>query len=164
MSTSFDLHLTQFSTYVFVPPVGVMQTSGIGPSDGAGAEVAPVTSQPSSTSPQNGGQPTGNPFGPMIWIIPIMLILLMVMSGGGQRKERKQRQTMLGSLGKHDVVQTTGGIIGTISEIRDNEVLLKIDEASPSRVRFAKSSIQHVIRSHASKSDAPKEVEIAAAS
>lgn len=141
------------------PTIGVMQTSGIGPGDGAGVEVAPTVVPPGGPSPS----PQGSPFG-MLWIVVVMFAVIMLFSFGGNRKEKKQRQQLLSSLGKHDVVQTASGIIGTISEIRDNEVVLKIDEAGTSKVRFTKSSILHVVRSHSNKqADAEKVAEVATA-
>jgi len=60
------------------------------------------------------------------------------------RKQKKQRAQMLASLGKHDRVQTVGGIIGDIVEVRETEIVLRVDDAT--RIRFAKTAVQTVLR------------------
>jgi preprotein translocase subunit YajC len=63
-----------------------------------------------------------------------------------RRKERQQYEEMLRSLKRNDRVVTIGGIIGTVVETRDNEVVLKVDEANNVKIRFARSAIKEVIR------------------
>jgi preprotein translocase subunit YajC len=42
-------------------------------------------------------------------------------------------------------VQTIGGVIGTIVEVKDAEVVVKIDETTNTKIRFARSAIQQVL-------------------
>ncbi len=113
---------------------------------------------------QGGGQPVGPGGGPQqqappglgggfIWILLAFLIFMILTSVLGGRKERKKREQMLGSLRKHDRVQTTGGIIGTIAEVRDDEVLLKVDEHTNTRIRVAKAAVQQVLRPSPSRDE-----------
>ena len=44
----------------------------------------------------------------------------------------------------HQVV-TVGGIIGTVADIRDDEVVLVTDETSRTRIRVTRASIQQVL-------------------
>ena len=74
------------------------------------------------------------------------MVLMLVMSSMGQRKEKKKRDEMLGALGKHDRIQTAGGMIGTIVEIRDQEVVVKVDESTNTKIRFARSAVQQVLK------------------
>lgn len=90
------------------------------------------------------GPPSG--LGPIIWLLPLVLLFFIIMSGSTQRKEKKRMQSLLSNLKKQDRVLTIGGLIGTVVEIRDDEVALKIDENANTRVRFTKSSIQQVLR------------------
>jgi len=83
----------------------------------------------------------------MLLALGAMFILMIFLSGRAQRAERKKKSALLAALGKHDRVQTIGGIIGTVCEIRDDEVVVKIDEATNAKMRFAKSAIQQVLRS-----------------
>jgi preprotein translocase subunit YajC len=58
-----------------------------------------------------------------------------------QMKEQKRRREMLGGLKKNDKVMTSGGMIGTIVAIDDNEVTLKVDDSNNVRIRFLRSAI-----------------------
>ncbi len=89
-----------------------------------------------------------------------MIIMFLFMARGG-RKQRKQRATMLSALGKNDKIQTTGGVIGTIVELKDREMVLKVDEQSNTRIRFSRSAVAHVLRSTAEGGVEKPPVEIA---
>lgn len=92
---------------------------------------------------------TGNPSGPNLFpfLIPLALVFIFMIwsSSSSQRKERKKRDAMLSQLRRHDKVQTVGGVIGSVVEIKDSEVVLKVDEANNIKMRFARSSIQQVL-------------------
>ncbi len=44
-------------------------------------------------------------------------------------------------------MQTVGGVIGAIVEIKPDFVVLKVDESSNTRITFARSSVQQVLSS-----------------
>ncbi len=112
---------------------------------------------PSTSEGTGGAAPKStSPFGPNIMLIGVfalfaMIIFTQITSG---RKEKKQRAEMMSSLGKHDKVQTVGGIIGSVVEVKGDELMLRVDEASNTRIRVARSAVQKVLhsaRSHASE-------------
>lgn len=116
----------------------------------SGAPAQPgTTGQPAGGAPA-GGQGPGGPggFGNLFFLVAIgaMFILMIFMSGRAQKAERRKKQELLASLSKHDKVQTIGGVIGTVTEIRDEEVILKIDDSTNTKMTFAKSAIQQVVR------------------
>lgn len=95
-----------------------------------------------------GGGGRSSAFGPEFLIIMLgLLAVMIIMSVSGQRRERKKRQALLSAIQKHDKVQTVGGVIGSIVEIKPDFVVLKVDESSNTRITFARSSIQQVISS-----------------
>ncbi len=97
---------------------------------------------------QQGGPPPGA--GMFDLLLPLLLgffVLMIVMQIFAGRKQKKERESMLGSLKKHDVVQTTGGMIGTIMEVKDTEVVLRIDKEKDTRARFSKGAVTSVITS-----------------
>jgi preprotein translocase subunit YajC len=94
-----------------------------------------------------GGSATPPGFGSLLWPILLVFLVVIVISSMTNRKETKRRRLMLSDLGKGDKVQTLGGIIGTIAEMHDQEVVLRVDEASNTRIRFSRSAIQQVLRS-----------------
>ncbi|MEX0876156.1 MAG: preprotein translocase subunit YajC [Phycisphaerales bacterium] len=77
-------------------------------------------------------------------IFTVGMFLFMSLSG---RKEKKRRAQMLASLGKRDKVRTAGGIIGTVIEIKNDEVLLETDRSSNTRLWLSRGSISAVITS-----------------
>ncbi len=83
--------------------------------------------------------------GSFFWIlIPVMLVIL-ILPMFTQRKERKKRESMLSSLSKHDRVQTVGGLIGTIVEIKGGEVVLRVDDSAKVNMTFARSAVSDVL-------------------
>lgn len=78
----------------------------------------------------------------------LMLMLLAVLwffMLGGKRKEEKTRQNMLNQLKKGDRIQTIGGVLGTVVEARENEVVVKVDETTNTKMRFTRSAIHRVL-------------------
>lgn len=114
-----------------------------------------TTTQPGTGNPGGATPPPGGLGG--AWFLPliaVMFILMIFLSGRAQRAERKKKQELLNNLKKHDRIQTIGGILGTVTEIREDEVIVRIDDATNTRMHFAKSAIQQVVRPGAgSKAD-----------
>ncbi len=108
---------------------GTVQPQPVGAEGGAGAQAAP---------------PASSPF-PLILMVGVMgfLLVSIMMSG---RKEKKRVADMLTSLTRGDKVQTSGGMIGVVADIRDDEIVLKIDDSGHTKARFAKTSIVRVIK------------------
>ena len=73
-------------------------------------------------------QPTNvNPlinFLPLIFIFIIFYFLLI----RPQKLSQKEHQKMIQNLNKNDEVVTTGGLHGTIVNVKDKTVILRIDE------------------------------------
>ena len=65
-----------------------------------------------------------------------------VVPKGGEKKKRDQ---MLAELKKGARIQTIGGILGTVLDVRDSEVLVKVDESTNTKMRFARSAIHRVL-------------------
>lgn len=110
----------------------------------------PANTESGTQVPADGAAPMGkqqdtNPFGGIMMLLPIMLAVMIFMTFRGQSKEKKKRAQLLSSLSKGDKVQTIGGIIGNVVEIRDNEVVIKIDENTNTKMKFARSAIQNKI-------------------
>ena len=74
-----------------------------------------------------------------------LLVVLMFVLFGGRAKEEKKRKAMIAALKKGDRVVTMGGLIASVVDVRDNEVVLKVDESTNVKERYTKSSIASVI-------------------
>ncbi len=92
-----------------------------------------------------GGGATGSPFMQFFPLILLLVVGMILFSVFGQRRDRKKREAMIKAVKKHDRVQTIGGVIGSIVEIKSNTVVLKVDESSNTRITFARSAIQQVL-------------------
>jgi len=95
-----------------------------------------------SQSPQNvPGQPPPNP---MVGLFPIFLIfaIFYFLLIRPQQKQQKKHQELLTQLKKNDEVVTNGGIHGTIVNVDEQTVTLRVDDNT--RIKFQKSTISHV--------------------
>ena len=77
----------------------------------------------------------------------MMFLAMIIFSFMGQRRDRKKREAMISAVKKHDKVQTVGGLIGSVVEVKTDTIILKVDESANTRITFARSSIQQVITS-----------------
>ena len=75
-----------------------------------------------------------------------MVVFMMVMSGGRKKREQAKKKKLLDGLAKNDRILTIGGIVGTVAAVRDNEVVVKVDETTNAKMVFLKRAIQQVIR------------------
>lgn len=85
-----------------------------------------------------------------------MLIIMMVAAVFflflPMRRQHKQHQQMLAGLKRNDRVVTSGGIVGVVVDIRDrkegenrdDELVLRVDEQSNTRIRVLKNSVVRV--------------------
>ena len=93
-----------------------------------------ATAQTNGGNPQQGG---GAGFWIMIILIFVVMWFFMIRP---QRKQQKEMEKFRNSLAKGDKVVTAGGIYGTIAEIQERTVLLKID--GEVKIRVDKASLQ----------------------
>lgn len=73
-----------------------------------------------------------------------------------QKKRDKETKAMLAAMKKGDRVVTIGGIHGTIITVKDQTVVVKVDDSA--RIEFSKSAISTVVNKDAAKT-APKKAE-----
>lgn len=132
-----------------IPASELPAESGSQAQQGAGQSAGQTgTQQPGQ--PGQSVQPQGQPASPFsgitgLLVLLVPLILLFVLMSGGQRREKKKKEQMLASVAKGDRVQTVGGIIGTVVEMRDQDAVLKVDENSNTRIKFSRNAIQSVL-------------------
>jgi preprotein translocase subunit YajC len=143
-----DMDFSMMMNQLFLPASLAQVTASAPPLAGGGGPVGEAQ-QPLGTTGANGAtnsaQPAPNPFGFMLPILVIFGVMIFFQIFAG-RKERRKRQDMLGSITKYDRVQTVGGLIGTVHDVKDTEVTLKIDESTNTKVHVSRSAIQQVLR------------------
>ncbi len=101
--------------------------------------------------------PDGPPGGALMQFLPIIVIgvVMFWMMSRMKKKEQQQREQLLSQLKKNDKVLTSGGIIGIVAALKENEdeVTLKVDESSNVRLRVLKSAIVRVYGPETSEKD-----------
>ena len=76
---------------------------------------------------QGPGQQAGSPLVSLMPIIIIFVIFYFLLIRP-QRKSQEDHRKMVSGLKKNDEVITTGGVHGTIINVKENSVVLKIDD------------------------------------
>ncbi|EJW17085.1 preprotein translocase subunit YajC [Paenibacillus alvei] len=67
-----------------------------------------------------------------------------------QQKKQKQRNSMLSALKKGDKIVTIGGLHGTIVEITDDTIVLRVNDVT--KMTFDRSAISQVVSAEESAS------------
>lgn len=86
-------------------------------------------------------------FAPLLFIFVIFYFLLI----RPQQKKQKEAQLMIESLKKGDKVITLGGMIGTITSMQNDYVVLKVGDNENTKIEVLKSAISG-LRSEGAKS------------
>ncbi|MEM7622031.1 MAG: preprotein translocase subunit YajC, partial [Planctomycetota bacterium] len=143
---------------VFLGPRGGGGGGGAAPASGDGT----IAGEGADGSAP-GAAPTGSPAAgggfdllfPLLIGLMLFMIISTMLSG---RKEKKRRAEMLNTVSKHAKVQTIGGVIGTVAEVKDTEIVLTVDRATQTRMTFAKSAVQQVLTAGRGDSGAEEEI------
>ena len=78
---------------------------------------------------------------PLILVFLIMYFLLI----RPQQRKLKEHQAMVSALRRGDQVVTSGGIVGRVTRVKDNENEVEIEIAPNVNVRVVRSTIQSVV-------------------
>ena len=103
---------------------------------------------------QEGAPPSGGLFSPLriftLWMPMGLLFYFLLIRPQG--REKANRQNLLESLKKNDRVVTIGGIYGVVINVQrdSDEVTIKVDEATNTKLRVTRGSIARVLADQAS--------------
>jgi preprotein translocase subunit YajC len=101
---------------------------------------APGGTAPTDTPPK----PAPNPllqFAPLVLVFVLMYFMLF----RAPKKRQQEHQKMVAGLQKNDRIRTIGGILGTVLDVRDDEIVIKIDESNNTKMRVVPSAIAAVL-------------------
>ncbi len=110
----------------------------------------PLTESTSTSGTQAPGSPTPPPqnekqqqgFNPLQLVLLVAIFVVMYfLFIRTPKKQQQQHQEMIRSLQKNDRVRTVGGIIGTVVDVKDDYVTLKVDETTNTKIRFVPNAI-----------------------
>ena len=88
------------------------------------------------------GQAQGSPFGMFIPMIIIFAIFYFMLIRPQQRKE-KERRAMIDAVKSGDKVMFSGGILGTVTNTKENTLVIKI--ADGVKVEVARGAVARVL-------------------
>jgi preprotein translocase subunit YajC len=86
------------------------------------------------------------PPGPLAMLFPIamMFLIFYVLVFRPQAKARRDHEQMVKNLKKHDEVVTSGGLFGTVVNVRPESITLRVDENV--RVEVEPSAITRLVK------------------
>lgn len=83
--------------------------------------------------------------------MPFMIIVYVLFIGGfyflfiaPQKKKQKELERMLSQLQSGDEVMTSGGIFGTVTNVKDDRFVIRVSENT--KIEVAKSAVQTVLK------------------
>jgi preprotein translocase subunit YajC len=87
--------------------------------------------------------PTAQAANPLVQLFPFFIIILIFYFFliKPQRSKEKEHQKMLSALAKNDEVVTSSGIHGTIVNVKDKTIVLRVDEDV--KLEIEKSCVAH---------------------
>lgn len=96
-------------------------------------------------APDGGGAAGGAP-NPIVSFLPIILIFAVMyfLMIRPQQKKQKQHQAMLNAIQKGDRIQTSGGVLGTVTGLDQNDLTVEI--APQVRVKVGRGYVARLIR------------------
>ena len=107
---------------------------------------------------QTGGAGSASTSGSLLGsLIPFLLIIVIfyLFLIRPQNKKQKETQKMLDALKKGDKVITIGGIHGTVSSVKENTVIVKVDDDC--KLEFNRTAISSVELTEAEKAKLAEE-------
>jgi preprotein translocase subunit YajC len=114
------------------------------------SEQGEVTSQQGATATtasddqSQAAPPQKNPW----WLMPsffAILIIIYFFMLRGPRKKQQEHSKMIAALKKNDRVRTIGGILGTVIDVRGDDITLKIDESNNTKIHVVPGAIATVL-------------------
>ena len=108
-----------------------------------------------ATTQQDGDKETGTdgdagtrpPMNNMfLWVMLPLLIVYMFFMFRGPKKKQQEHNKMVSSMAKNDRVRTIGGIFGTVLDVRDDEIVLKVDESTNTKIKVSPQAIATVLK------------------
>jgi preprotein translocase subunit YajC len=120
---------TQGQSEIPAEPVGQTQTT-----------TGTIASADPNTAHTNAPMSSQSNYMQLLFIGGIFVIMYFILFREPRKRQRQQQQ-MIQSIKKNDKVRTVGGIIGIVVDVKDDEVVLKVDESNNTKIRVMASAI-----------------------
>ena len=115
-------------------------------SDDSQGELETFVGENGSTDQKDPGTDP-SPRNPWMQMLPFILIFveMYLFLFRGPKKKQAQHKKMLSSLQRNDRVRTIGGILGTVVDVKEDEITLKVDESNNTKIKVTAGSIAAVL-------------------
>ncbi len=81
----------------------------------------------------------------LFFMLGAMFLIMYLLVFRPQRKREKERKAMIAAVKKNDRILTSGGIIGTVTNAKDEDVTIRIDDDKNVRIRVNRNYITSVL-------------------
>ena len=81
---------------------------------------------------------------PMLVVMPLIILVFYFLVMRPQNKKQKEAKKMLEGLRKGDRIVTIGGLRGTVVSVKDDAVVLKVDDNT--KLEYSKSAVATVLK------------------
>jgi preprotein translocase subunit YajC len=115
--------------------------------EAAGTPTAPAgggttsTGTPADAPASGSADAPGGSMSTMILFFGLTLAVMYFLMIRPQQKKEKELKEMVNRLKKNDKVVLQGGIFAVVAQVRDKDVIVKIDEKNDVRIRVLKSAV-----------------------
>ena len=93
---------------------------------------------------------------PMMQFLPLLIIMFAIMYFliiRPQKQKEKKRLELISNVRKQDKIVTTGGVHGVVTSVKENEVIVRVDDAKDVKIKIDKSAITSVTAPKDEKED-----------
>ncbi len=84
---------------------------------------------------------------PMMQFLPLLIIMFAIMYFliiRPQKQKEKKRLALISNVRKQDKIVTTGGVHGVVTSVKENEVIVRVDDSKDVKIKIDKSAITSV--------------------
>jgi preprotein translocase subunit YajC len=123
--------------------------------DEAGTELTSDQSQSTTDetvvieSTTDDGSKTPPPPAPNLWkqlpFFALIFIVMYMLLFRGPKKKQQEHKKMVASIQKNARVRTIGGILGTVINVKEDEITVKIDESNNTKITIIPGAIAAVL-------------------
>ena len=126
--TTLRTAVTSFLMMLPLATLALAQPAPGGPAGGGG-------------TPNSGGAAAFFP----IAMLGAVVVFMLLTSRSQKKREARKRTELYERMSKNDRVLTIGGVIGTIISVKDDQVIVKVDESTNTKMTFTKTAIQKIL-------------------
>jgi preprotein translocase subunit YajC len=98
-------------------------------------------------APAGGAAPQSGGMGDMVFLVVALIGIMYFVVIRPANRERKRQTELMSTLKKGDRILLTSGLIATVAALSDKDVLVRVDDKNPLRMRFQKQSVQTILKS-----------------